>query len=96
MDESEIKYQTRRKELSEIMTKAEKLISLGRNLLINQGKVIDTNDYLTIKRYCEKYNLKSEAVVLNWIARGIIPKEDVLILTEFNNLKVIPDKQYKN
>lgn len=82
-------------EVLELLTKSNELIQKAKDFLLTQGQVLDLSKHLTIKRYCEKYNLKSEATVVNWINRGIIPSEDVHTIPELNNLRMVKDRVYK-
>lgn len=52
-------------EVERLLNQAQVLIEQGRNFLLNEGKVIDTTKYLTIKRYCQKYSIEEESVVTN-------------------------------
>lgn len=58
------------------------------------GFVLDTTEWLTIKRYAEKYGV-SQQVVVNWINRGIVPADCTMILHEFNDMRLIKDQAYK-
>lgn len=58
------------------------------------GNLLDMSDWLTIKRYAEKYNLSTQ-VVTNWIARGVIPADCVKDVPELNDLRLIKDQPYR-
>lgn len=45
--------------------------------------------WLTIKKYAEKYDLKSTNVVANWIARGTIPPEKMVQIEELNGIVLV-------
>ncbi len=79
----------------ELLQEAQKLIKQANDFLVSEGKVVDFGKYLTIKRYCQKYGIKDESVVTNWIRRGIIPPEDIAIIEELNGLRMIRDRSYK-
>jgi ribosomal protein S16 len=79
----------------QLLQETQILIAEAKNFLISEGKIVDFGKFLTIKKYCEKYNIKEESKVTNWIRRGVIPAEDVHTFTELNNLRMIRDKIYK-
>jgi len=56
--------------------------------------IIDLSQWLTLKRYTEKYNLKSTSVVTNWIARGIVPADCTIVIPELNNIRLIKNQRY--
>ena len=84
-----------RPEIEALLNQVRTLIETGKDFLLSEGKVIDSGNYLTIKRYCQKHGLSDEAVVTNWIRRGVIPAEDVEVIEELNNLRMIRDRVYK-
>jgi hypothetical protein len=59
-----------------------------------QGNLLDMSDWLTIKRYAEKYDLSTQ-VVTNWIARGVIPADCVKDVPELNDLRLVKDQPYR-
>ncbi|MBD2755756.1 hypothetical protein [Spirosoma validum] len=63
-------------------------------LLTQNGFVVDTAQWLTIKRYAEKYNVSTQ-VVTNWISRGTIPTDSTMILAELNNIRLVKDQPYR-
>jgi hypothetical protein len=58
------------------------------------GFVVDMAQWLTIKRYAEKYRV-SQQVVVNWIGRGVIPANSTMILPELNDIRLVKDQPYK-
>lgn len=84
-----------RSEIAELLRESAAAIAAAKDFLVSEGKVIDTTKYLTIKRYCEKYNIAEESVVTNWIRRGIIPAGDVIVIEELNKLRLVADRPYK-
>ena len=78
--------------------KADELINqfnANENVTIEiDGQKYSLNDWLTIKDYCKTFGLKSTSVVTNWAKRGIIPKENILLLKGLNNLKLIKAVTY--
>ncbi|GAB4033689.1 hypothetical protein [Spirosoma gilvum] len=73
---------------------AETLAYLQKNGIKLPDSLIDTSDWLTIKRYAEKYNVSTN-VVSNWVARGIIPADCMRVVPELNDLRLIKDRAYK-
>ena len=63
-------------------------------LLTATGKTVDLAEWLTIKRYAERYQLTTQ-VVTNWIARGIIPADCTQTLPELNDLRLVRNQAYK-
>jgi len=63
-------------------------------LLQANGIVVDTSQWLTIKRYAEKYCV-SQQVVVNWLGRGVIPADCTMTLPEINDIRLIKDQSYK-
>lgn len=58
------------------------------------GVTIDLAEWLTIKRYAQRYNLTTQ-VVTNWISRGIIPADCVMDLPELNNIRLVKNQLYR-
>ena len=58
------------------------------------GVAVDLTQWLTIKRYAQRYGLTTQ-VVTNWIARGIIPAECAMSLPELNDLRLVKNQPYR-
>lgn len=58
------------------------------------GVQVDLTQWLTIKRYAQRYGLTTQ-VVTNWIARGIIPVECTMSLPELNDLRLVKNQPYR-
>lgn len=71
------------------------LIKEATAFLESQGKRYSLSEWVTLKQYAKRHELESISVISNWINRGIIPAEDILIVEELNDLKLIRDKVYK-
>ena len=84
-----------RPNIQELLDRSKALIEEGRAFLQANGTFIELDNYLTIKRYCEKYGLQSESIVTNWIRRGVIAQDDIKLIEEFNGLRLIKDKLYR-
>ena len=81
--------------ISELLKETQELIGKAKAFLVSEGKVIEFDKFLTIKKYCQKYGIKDESLVTNWIRRGIIPFDDIHVFQELNGLRMIRDKIYK-
>ncbi|MCU0468655.1 MAG: hypothetical protein MUF58_08640 [Arcicella sp.] len=84
-----------RPNIQELLDRSKTLIEEGKAFLQANGTFIELDNYLTIKRYCEKYGLQSESIVTNWIRRGVIAQEDIKVIEELNGLRLIKDKPYR-
>ena len=63
-------------------------------IAVQQGFVVDTAEWLTIKRYAEKYGL-SQQVVVNWISRGVISADCTMTIAELNGIRLVKDQLYR-
>lgn len=71
------------------------LIHEATAFLESQGKRYSLSEWVTLKQYAKRHELESISVISNWINRGIIPAEDIVVVEELNDLKLIKDKVYK-
>jgi translation elongation factor EF-Tu-like GTPase len=78
-----------------LMKNANILIEKSQNYLKSQGKTYDLSDWVTVKQYAKIYGIASTQVVSNWIRRGVVPKENIVEIGEFNNLKLIKAVPYQ-
>lgn len=84
-----------RDEIREAAGRSEKLREKAIALLAENGIELKLSDWLTIKRYCERFGIKSESVVTNWIRRGVIPPENIRVIEELNGLRLIKAVPYE-
>lgn len=63
-------------------------------VLRGNGFVVDTSEWLTVKRYAERYGLTTQ-VVTNWMARSIIPADCTMTLPELNGLRLVKNQPYR-
>lgn len=71
------------------------LIERSRDSFVaTEGKILNLDEWLTVKSYCQRYGIASTNVVSNWIKRGVIPQENVIQVAELNNLKLIKAVRY--
>lgn len=80
--------------LKERLAQTDQLISEVRDYLVSNGIEYKLGEWLTIKRYCQKFEIKNVETVMNWIRRGIVPPENVVELEELNGLKLIRAVKY--
>ena len=80
--------------LNALIADTENMIKEAQNYLISQGRILDLTDWVTIKEYCKRFDIKNTETVTNWINRGIIPAENVRIIEEFNNTRLIKAVPY--
>ncbi|RYU94186.1 hypothetical protein [Emticicia agri] len=71
-------------------------IQEAKELLASTGTGVSLNDWLTIKKYCERFGIKNTETVINWIRRGIIPPENVQVIEELNGIRLIKAVPYKD
>jgi predicted urease superfamily metal-dependent hydrolase len=82
----------------ETRQKAAELIAEYENRDINieiDGKKYPLSEWVTMKEYCRRFGLKNTMVINNWITREIIPKENILNISQLNNLRLIKAVPYK-
>jgi len=52
-------------------------------------------EWMTIVNYCKLHNIKNPQTVSNWVSRGIISTQNVVIIKELNDLKLIRNLNYQ-
>lgn len=82
------------KKIEALLAEGDAAIAEARSYLISQGEVVDLSEWVTIKEYCKRFGIKNIETVLNWINRGIVPKENVVVVEEFNNTRLIKAVEY--
>lgn len=80
--------------VQQMLSEADSAIQEAENFIISNGQVMNLTDWVTIREYCNQYDIKNVETVLNWIKRGIIPREDVRTIKELNNIRLIRAKEY--
>jgi hypothetical protein len=81
--------------LEELLANGEELLANGEDFLKIRGVEYSFAEWLTPVKYCEKFNIENVAVITNWINRGKIPPENIRVIEELNNLKLIKAILYK-
>ena len=64
------------------------------NIEIN-GQKYPLSEWVTMKEYCRRFGLKNTMIINNWITRQIIPSENILNISQLNNLRLIKAVPYK-
>ena len=80
--------------LNDLLNETDEMIKEARNYLITKGVPVDLSEWVTIKEYCRRFNIKNTETVSNWVKRGVIPAEDTMLVEEFNNTRMIRAKDY--
>lgn len=62
--------------------------------IIIMGKEYKLSEWLTVKNYCEKYDLRINRVQ-NWIDRNVIPDGCIIVIPELNGLRLLKDQPYE-
>lgn len=52
-------------------------------------------EWITIVNYCKLHSIKNPQTVSNWVSRGIISSQNVVIIKELNDLKLIRNLNYQ-
>ena len=63
--------------------------------LSQDGQQYPLSDWLTPKEYAKRFDIQSTQVISNWIRRGVIPKENIVIIQELNNLTLVKALPYR-
>ncbi len=78
------------------LQKGRNLINQVKDFLMLNGEAVILDEWLTVKRYCQRFGIKDTQVVTNWIKRGIIPPENVREVEELNGLRLIKAVPYRD
>ncbi|PKK37099.1 hypothetical protein BWI96_06975 [Siphonobacter sp. SORGH_AS_0500] len=81
-------------EFEQFTADAERIINSIKGAVVYNGVEYKLGEWVTITDYCRLYN-KSHGTVMNWIARGIVPEHDLVIIPELNNLKLLRNTPYR-
>ena len=84
-----------RPELAGLLAESDAVIREAQSYLVSQGVQYSLSEWVTPKEYARRFGLESTNVVSNWISRGIIPAENVKVIEDLNNLKLIKAIPYK-
>ena len=81
------------KTLDALAEKAELILS-HKGKITYEGKEYVFGDWITIADYCRLYDFKPSRVQ-NWIDREVVPRQNVVIIQELNNLKLLKNERYQ-
>ncbi|WP_083422093.1 hypothetical protein [Arsenicibacter rosenii] len=81
-------------EVARLLAKGNELIAQAENYLQHNGTAYSLDEWITIKEYARRFDLKSTNIVSNWISRGIIPAQNIIEIPELNDLKLIKAVPY--
>ncbi len=83
-----------REEMADIERMLETLELKRKGAVVYEGREYLLGEWLTIADYCRMYNQKPNTV-MNWIAREVVPKTNVVTIPELNNLKLLKNELYR-
>lgn len=52
-------------------------------------------EWTTIVSYCKLHSIKNPQIVSNWVSKGVISAQNVVIIKELNDLKLIRNVHYQ-
>jgi hypothetical protein len=85
-------------EINDLIADTDNLINQAETFLALErgGNRYKLGEWLTIRDYAKKFGLPNTMVVTNWIARGIVPPENILELPELNDIRLIRAVPYRD
>jgi hypothetical protein len=86
----------KKEELKALLAESDALLEEGKKYLELKGVKYSLSQWVTLKKYASLYGLESTNVVSNWIARGIIPPENVITIPELNDIRLVKAIPYKD
>ena len=87
-------------QIKQTVTVLDALVEKANLLLSQKGKITYEGteyvlgDWVTIADYCRLYDFKPSRVQ-NWIDREIVPRQNVVVIQELNNLKLLKNVPYQ-
>jgi hypothetical protein len=85
----------RNEELEALLKSSREARSEAIAFLKEQGIDFQPGQWLTIKRYCEKFGIADPQTVTDWIEKGVIPSENVHVLKDFEHITLIKAVPYQ-
>jgi hypothetical protein len=70
-----------------------RLMELTDSKLVIMDKEYKLKDWMTLSDYCKKYNIKPSRLS-NWIERGVVPDQSIIVIPELNGLKLIKNQPF--
>lgn len=78
-------------DLEELLAASEKALT---NYMVIKGKKYPTDEWVTVAEYCKRFGIANTQTVTNWIKRGVVPKDDIVVIEEYNNIRLIKAVPY--
>jgi hypothetical protein len=75
--------------VKDVLLDSQSAIDSAKKYLSDNGVEFKLDEWLTVKKYCEKFNIEDTQIVSNWIKRGRIPVKNIKVIEELNGLKLI-------
>lgn len=82
--------------LDTLLFDSRKSLEEAQNYLSKNGVKYELHDWITIAEYCKRFDIPNTQTVSNWIKRGIIPKENMVVIEEYNNIRLIKAIPYQD
>jgi hypothetical protein len=79
--------------IDDLLKRADALIKEGKDFIVNEGKVVELSEWLSISEYAQKYNVTTQ-VISKWIERGVIGEDNYIEIGKFGK-KLVRDMRYK-
>lgn len=80
--------------IEEIKVMLAELRSLSDTKLVVGKLEYSLDEWITISDYSRRHNLKTSRVQ-NWISRGVIPPDKVVVVPQLNSIKLIKNEIYR-
>jgi hypothetical protein len=91
MPYSKVEYNS---EFQLLMHESKEVLQTATDFLHHRGVDLKFDQWVTIKKYSEMFGLSTQ-VVTNWISRGVIPTQNIRVIEELNDLRLIKAVAYK-
>lgn len=87
--------QTAKSEIREKLNEIHALMNeISQSKLTIMGKEYDLSEWITLSDYSKKHDL-SVSRVQQWVIRGVIPSDCIIVVPELNYMKLIKNRPYK-
>lgn len=80
--------------IEEVKVMLDELRSLSDTKLVVGKLEYSLDEWITISDYSRRHNLKTSRVQ-NWITRGVIPSDKVVVVPQLNSIKLIKNEIYR-
>ena len=79
-------------ELESLINESEKAL---KDYVISKGRSYPLDEWVTIKEYCKRFGIENTQTVTNWIKRGVITSQDIVVLVDLNDIRLIRAIPYR-